>query len=363
MFATSQDLIVHLIHHCDLNTAMKRQPQVGPRKYKRRRKLKPHELEMISSKVEDEIEEEEEHLTYTDSEEEKEVKRKMKRTKKTTSPKVARETTSISDTYTDLYNSCSSAIENINSIVKSSTKKPKKVKHEPVVPSRPKMIHTQKTRVPVEPGEDGKIRHKTRTLVTRTQPTELKSATGERIRPRTKNVSYHVLSPDKLPAATFPEDPEEAVNNLLKDQEEHNGVVYTEQAEAAPEVASEQVIETDESEPVPTNIIRVTNTNKAHNLRPGRHIIGPGTKMVRLVKGGMIITKKKKSEPENILPDHIEEAEDVMHVKQELLIEASPLHELAELSMQHAQNIFKCEMCSAVFSDRAKLLDHVPIHI
>lgn len=29
MFATSQDLIVHLIHHCDMNTAMKRQPQVG----------------------------------------------------------------------------------------------------------------------------------------------------------------------------------------------------------------------------------------------------------------------------------------------------------------------------------------------
>lgn len=28
MFATSQDLIVHLIHHCDMNTAMKRQPQV-----------------------------------------------------------------------------------------------------------------------------------------------------------------------------------------------------------------------------------------------------------------------------------------------------------------------------------------------
>lgn len=53
MFAASKDLILHLIQHCDLNTALKRQPQVGPRKYKRRRKLKPHELEMMSSRMED----------------------------------------------------------------------------------------------------------------------------------------------------------------------------------------------------------------------------------------------------------------------------------------------------------------------
>lgn len=40
------------------------------------------------------------------------------------------------------------------------------------------MIHTQKTRVPVDTGEDGRVRHRTKTLVTRTQPTEIKSAIG-----------------------------------------------------------------------------------------------------------------------------------------------------------------------------------------
>ncbi|XP_041979173.1 zinc finger protein 628 [Aricia agestis] len=40
---TSQELVQHLIQHCDENTAMKRQPQNGPRKYKRRRKLKTDE--------------------------------------------------------------------------------------------------------------------------------------------------------------------------------------------------------------------------------------------------------------------------------------------------------------------------------
>lgn len=91
----------------------------------------------------------------------------------------------------------------------------------------------------------------------------------------------------------------------------------------------------------------------------------------------MIVSKKKSNqqkaepEPENIVPD-IEpevhqptvktEAVKTEVIKQEM-VDPSPLHELAELSMQHAQNIFKCEMCSEVFSDRAQLLVHVPIHI
>uniref|UniRef100_A0A1I8NCD8 C2H2-type domain-containing protein n=1 Tax=Musca domestica TaxID=7370 RepID=A0A1I8NCD8_MUSDO len=42
--SSSGDLIQHLIQHSDMNTAMQRQPVTGPRKYKRRRKLKPHEI-------------------------------------------------------------------------------------------------------------------------------------------------------------------------------------------------------------------------------------------------------------------------------------------------------------------------------
>ncbi|CAD6993232.1 unnamed protein product [Ceratitis capitata] len=41
---SSPDLVQHLIQHSDMNTAMQRQPVTGPRKYKRRRKLKPHEI-------------------------------------------------------------------------------------------------------------------------------------------------------------------------------------------------------------------------------------------------------------------------------------------------------------------------------
>nr|CAI5845707.1 unnamed protein product [Callosobruchus analis] len=83
MFATSQDLILHLIHHCDMNTAMKRQPQVGPRKYKRRRKLKPHELELISGRVDGDdnannLDTIEDHFNHIDeSEEEPERRRRQ----------------------------------------------------------------------------------------------------------------------------------------------------------------------------------------------------------------------------------------------------------------------------------------------
>lgn len=57
----------------------------------------------------------------------------------------------------------------------------------------------------------------------------------------------------------------------------------------------------------------------------------------------------------------------VINVKQEQL-DPTALHELAEISMRHAINsasskLYKCEMCDEVFSERAQLLVHVPIHI
>lgn len=101
---------------------------------------------MISNRLEDDEDfENEEHLS--ESEEEPKKKPVARKPKKTQS-KI------LDETYADVYNSFSSAIENINSIVNSkpTTKAKKKVKSEQQVPSRPKMIHTQKTRVPVDAG-------------------------------------------------------------------------------------------------------------------------------------------------------------------------------------------------------------------
>ncbi|KAJ8984933.1 hypothetical protein NQ317_012183 [Molorchus minor] len=391
MFATSQDLILHLIHHCDMNTALKRQPQVGPRKHKRRRKLKPHELELISNQIEeDENEQMEEEETYSEIDDERERRKRSTRRP----PKKPL---------------CSSAIENINSIVNSKVTpakaKPKKLKLDQSLPSRPKMIHTQKTRIPVETGEDGKVRHKTKTLITRTQPAEIKSATviitlsdeyrEKEYDPEQRTSATTYYRPRSCRLQTFPEssekDTQQAVDNLLKDEQiaegeeasdlhPSNGFEYMEQVDHPPEVAAEQTVETDL--PVPVNLVEVKKRTRStsNSLKPGRHVIGPGSK-VRLVKEGMIVSKvknkKQEEEPESILPDVINPTvvvkEEIVHhpivavnVKQEIM-DPSPLHELAEISMQHAsanaQNLFKCEMCSEVFSDRAQLLVHVPIHI
>ncbi|XP_019756568.1 zinc finger protein 41 isoform X2 [Dendroctonus ponderosae] len=418
MFATSQDLILHLIHHCDMNTAMKRQPQVGPRKYKRRttsdfrRKLKPHELDSIAAhnqlaeerynaRQEEAVDQEYQNQL---SEEEPEVRRRTRKASvrkvSTSSPKA-----SISESVSEIYNSLHT-IESNDSVLlpKSPTSKvkytKKKINEGVPIPSRPKMIHTQKTRVPVETGEDGRIRHKTRTLVTRTQPAEIKSSTGERIRPRTKNVNYHILNAEKLPLATFPIDDqtEEAVENLLREtvDDSANGEVLTEEFVEETDIAAEQIVETEV--PVPVSLVEVRT--RRNSTRSSRNVIGPGSK-VRLVKEGMVVSKIRRSsesqnEPESILPDihHTDQIyvkdehhnnqnqhDDVVseapeniseytskmqNIKRELM-DPSALHELAEISMRHANsatnNIFKCEMCDEVFTDRGQLLVHVPIHI
>lgn len=349
MFSTSQDLIIHLIHHCDMNTAMKRQPQVGPRKYKRRRKLKPHELELISSRLDnDDI--------YSSGDERTNRKRGPKRVKREP------QKTNLEKNYEAVFESFESAVQTINSIVNAKpqpTKGRKKFKADTsATVSRPKMIHTQKTRVPVD-SQEGKGR-KTKTLITRTTPQEHMlrgQVSGERNRPRTKNVSYHVLQPEKYPAATFDQENENPQEELLGIKPDPDGpqkdfeAIETE----IPDVANEETVLAQ----VDSEEIRVTkNNNKRNNsLTPGRHIIGPGNKVIRIVKGGMIV-RNDKIKKEAAQPDIKEE----IHFKQEI-IEPSPLHELAELSMQHAQNQFRCEMCSATFTDRSQLLMHVPIHI
>nr|XP_017002541.2 uncharacterized protein LOC108061050 [Drosophila takahashii] len=67
--ASSNDLIQHLIQHSDSNTAKQRQPITGPRKYKRRRKLQPHEIAHMRAEHKEANGEEEETILEGDAEE------------------------------------------------------------------------------------------------------------------------------------------------------------------------------------------------------------------------------------------------------------------------------------------------------
>lgn len=514
MFATSQDLIVHLIHHCDLNTAMRRQPQVGPRKYKRRRKLKPHELEIATDDdmqmLLGEYREREPHprhksailtgsagkrggnhhsnnqmqqhnnLLYDDNQQQQQQqsndeatdsdheigggqpqRRKLSPAKhlRRNSSNFANNNKSNSNSMmlSDPLNTSGQDEEHLqqgfSDVFKSFTssgdggKTPKlKKRKEIVTTARPKMIHTQKTKISVETNEGGRIRHKTRTLVTRTQQQQLEL--DERMRPRTKNVSYRILNNssnnssdpngNKLPLATFPPGGEDditaqAVSSILDSNTTDEGgeEIITE------EIIAEDIVQVKEEETrrysdqqnltineddvnddggaiVDDNMMMMHSSPSSSKVttsmnngqvgvgaspRSRRHggaaaaativpkrMIDPDTKIVKIIKGGMIISKKKQQGAagvSKIMQDntnmpkecYIDEPQ-FIHVKEEAIEHnSSGLSELAEISMQQLQQsggstaaaaltkVFKCEMCSAVFTDRNALLEHVPIHI
>lgn len=152
--------------------------------------------------------------------------------------------------------------------------------------------------------------------------------------------------------------------------------------EVVPEVENEEVYighdeleldheETEHQEAVPMNIIQIIRGNGTNNLMATS----------QYDESVLPTMEDEEMEPEpgelrGINDDEEQEEEDMAHeyflsddqqqfnVKMEPQDQqASSLYELAELSMQHAQNKFKCEMCSATFSDRGQLLLHVPVHI
>ncbi|XP_043282010.1 zinc finger protein 729 [Venturia canescens] len=236
-YATSEEIVAHIVQHCDDNTALRRQPQIGPRKYKRRRKLKQHDVPSLSLPVRGTVNENFNVLEAA-SDSDDNTKRKLGRKNKQRS--------SVEDGYQNVLKSFESSLQNINSIVSNTKLKPSKSKiskknaknkaslgeekksetQTSGQPGRPKMIHTQKTRVPVEVGTDGvKKGQKTKTLVTRTpkvMPNEHKLglfAGGERNRPRTKNVSYHVEGKSQVTPATFPKQKEEESSFIAKEND------------------------------------------------------------------------------------------------------------------------------------------------
>uniref|UniRef100_A0A0C9S1D8 ZNF420_0 protein n=1 Tax=Fopius arisanus TaxID=64838 RepID=A0A0C9S1D8_9HYME len=388
-FGSSEEIILHIVQHCDDNTALRRQPQVGPRKYKRRRKLKPHESPIVTQRSEFDGAE----LSESDENSKRKAKRSNKR--------------SLDEGYQSVLKSFESSIQNINSIVSSSKAsksgkvKKKMKKEEKKAPEssatsnsgRPKMIHTQKTRVPVEVGSDGaKKGQKTKTMVTRTpkvMPGERGMFPGgERNRPRTKNVSYHVDGRNVIPA-TFPQVNNETVETM----------------EQTPEPMQEFVQVNVKTEP------HMITRRSAANHSNGSSI---GVRDVeikkRVRKGVKKMNRGIKIEPrEEILEEHIPEediAEEVvdevpkvameMEVGFEETIEENGESILPDLDGVHQDIVvpekvslrvkvepatsrglledvpetiipdaieYTCEMCSAVFSSRAELLVHVPIHI
>lgn len=190
--------------------------------------------------------------------------------------------------------------------------------------SRPKMIHTQKMRVPVE---DGK--RKTRTLITRTSAKDSHEPIPTRISKRNekkqKNSNHYVkddmdlLLESSRKHLKFPEvvnDLEEIFRSPIKSRESNDEYI-TSDIHPPPTVSKR----TSKRNAVPTNRygIEKRTTAATANVNLNKSIESPLT------------------EPLNIKIE-------------------------AEASFS-SDDVFTCEMCSAVFRDRAQLLVHVPVHI
>ncbi|KAL6256443.1 hypothetical protein P5V15_012556 [Pogonomyrmex californicus] len=456
---TSEEIVAHIVQHCDDNTALKRQPQSGPRKYKRRRKTKPLETNTVVRRNEFGFDIMENSGGITGgaivsntsgiggssgaggggaatggSDSEDNTKRKLGKKNKQRS--------NVEEGYQNVLKSFESSLQNINSIVsnsklnasKSKLSKKKLRKEEKKQEAqasnqsgRPKMIHTQKTRVPVEVGSDGaKKGQKTKTMVTRTpkvMPNEHKSGIfpgGERNRPRTKNVSYHIEGKSQLTPAMFPtkstkEDTMSAQQQLLTNIKQEPGMPKTADSHRNNNGNILALGKSQESskKKSTTNLKRTRrqrhtivkqelNTSimpdvqeqqqeqlQLRNNNNNNNTMEDSNDQVRLMEHAVdgsnlevafeasVITAQDEDEEESILPhDAIQEMSNGdNNVKLSVKVESAPqsrmlaVHSVIAPVDDVPETIipdrieYTCEMCAAVFSSRAELLVHVPIHI
>lgn len=226
-FSSSEQLCAHLIQHSDENTAKQRMPKLGPRKYKRRRKLNPHELTMLSSAM-GTARGDTSAEGDPDSDDGSGFKRKIAKKKFRQKGK-----SNTDENFESVVKSFESVIENFNSIVSHSNPEPgkEKVEKEKYKPKRKSAVDGKhggmksRTNVPdlssggfvksTRPAGESRIRPRTKNVTVSTLAA-LKAVTSKprsvlkagrdvnRVGPRTKNVNYHNVKMAKLQTAIFP---------------------------------------------------------------------------------------------------------------------------------------------------------------
>lgn len=216
-FSESQDLIVHLIHHCDTNTAMKRPPRIGPRKYMRRSKLKSQEYDIQYPEIQEDQSDEEVPPLQPGESPRYEIDMDTRWTNKMNMNSTKKQELDFHETYIDQEMSTSST-STPTYLEQNLMESREQAKNNSGI-SRAKMIHTEKKPKIFEPYEINRKRQ--RNTFTRSYE-EFRST--KRDKPRTKNVS-RTEGPIRYPVATFSEEVT-AVNNLLKLNPENNEEFY-----------------------------------------------------------------------------------------------------------------------------------------
>lgn len=291
----------------------------------------------------------------------------------------------------------------VKTVAKSPTKKRATKTSNPVsnsneIPvnsnvSRPKMIHTQKTRVPVE---DGK--RKSRTLVTRSAPepvtppppspasatkTKSRRVAGGKQAPKLDYIEQNTSPAKQTRNSTKTNrdiDSSLAESNLLLELSKKNlnyspDVVNDLEEILRSPIKSKDSIDDqsqDENDTIndesPSKNTRVSKRIRSRQRQPATHKnvlyvvrqtpTRSSARIARPATSASSATSSQRNQPESTSASS-------MAVDDELInaIVMNIKHEKEESYTMTSDEFFTCEMCSAVFRDRAQLLVHVPIHI
>ncbi|KAJ9596451.1 hypothetical protein L9F63_012535, partial [Diploptera punctata] len=298
-FSSSDQLCAHLIQHSDENTAKQRMPKLGPRKYKRRRKLNALEIPALPnaapSTTQGDISDDD-----LDSDDDANYKRKIGKRKYKQKGK------SEDNLHSTLMKDLETVMENFNSIVSHPKSEPAKEKLD-------KKKHKTKRRAGMD-GKFGMNNSKSRTHVTsggfvrNTRPGE------SRVRPRTKNVTVSSLA--ALKAATS------------KKAKSHSKTGKDVSSRVGP---------------------RTKNVNY-HNVKM--------SKLPTATFPGKSKTSERNASKEKVESKKEDKQNTVVRSENSKVVLPSNLDSNKEVKVE-----FTCEMCSETFTKRSELLIHVPIHI
>lgn len=262
--------------------------------------------------------------------------------------------------------------------------------------SRPKMIHTQKMRVPVE---DGK--RKTKTMITRTAPkdSQLSSSGSHHVSSQNKSMQNHynhtaeqtIIKDEDFMSRSETEillelsrknlkyspdvvnDLEEILRSPIKSKEANEEYITSDPFPFENMMASSTTTSSTSTRPQRASARRsvVNQLRVAHQQHKQKSSRTSNETTKRVKYGRSTVTARASTSRHqqhdghhhhhtNDDEEHNGEADCQSHLAPSIVIK----HEKEEeYSMTGEDTMFTCEMCSAVFRDRAQLLIHVPIHI
>lgn len=291
------------------------------------------------------------------------------------------------DILDDMFNDLDQSLQSIApavmpSTLKSSPKTPSKKRVTKPVPapaeasssSRPKMIHTQKTRIAIE---DGK--RKSRTLITRSAPPTEQGSKSTRAKKRTTTVKQ----PSKSDFEQIERSPAKRYNQRVSIKEEYSLEAALEESNLllelskksinySPDVVNdlEEILRSpikskDSLDENPQDINYESNNDimamqYVEESSPARN-----TRVSKRISNRQSLRQTPSKSASQATPRTVVSRHKEQSAEDELIqsLARNIKQEKEESYSMTSDEIFTCEMCSAVFRDRAQLLVHVPIHI